>query len=1747
MPRSQPGAAGRRAAERDRRLHIGQQHLARQRALARAADAGDGHQPRQRHAQVHALQVVQAGAVQLECRAVGGHRPARPGGVAQGRGQAAAGDRLGRVDQGLHRALGDQPAAQAAGAGADVDDMVGAADGVLVMLDDDQGVALGAQARQGVQQDAVVARMQADGGLVEHVAHALQPAAELGGQADALGLAAAQGGGGAVQRQVAQAHVLQEAQAAFDLGHHVAGDGGLAAVEPELLDPAPRLGHRQRGQLGDAALAEAHGQGHRVQARAVAAAAGGVGQVLDLGLGEAALAAAVLVGDAVVQGLALLTAQGQAGADAVGAPAVLAVVGEEPRVGLGEAAAALRAGALGGEDLELADARRGPAAGQRGLQAVQRRQHVHHALAMVQGLGQQLAQPAFLGRVDHQVAHRQLQGVLLESVQPRPGRGGQEVAIHPQVAVAALGGPLGQVGVEALAVDHQGREQADVLAAVLAHQLGGDGLGRLRRDGDARRRLATLGPGLGLGLGGAVRAVLHAQLDVHQPQEVPDLGGGGHRALAATAREALLDGHRGRNAPDRVHLRPTGRLHDAAGVGVEGFEVAALALVEQDVEGQGALARAADAGDDVEAAARDVHAQALQVVLAGVDDLDGAVLVARERAGTRGAGHGLQGQAFVLVGRRPRGGVGAARLGGLKPGRRVVRRLGDRRGQAEGLLIRPQRCAGVRGGVARHLGRRPLGHQQAAALAAFGAEVEQPVGAADHVEVVLDDDQRMPGLQQAPEGAHELGDVVEVQAGGGLVEEEERALLGQLLAAGRRGLGGLGQEAGELQALGLAAAEGGHGLAELDVVQPHLGDGRERAHDLAVLGEEAQRVGDGELQHVGDAERAAAALDGDLAQLGAEARALAVAAAQVDVAEELHLHMLEARAAAARAAAVAGVEAEHARAVAALLGQRGGGEERAHRVEGADVAGRVGARGLADGALVDEDGVRQPVGAEQALVRARGLAGLAEVARQGGEEHVLDQGALARAADPGDHDQALQRELGRDGAQVVLAHALQDEARSAVGHRPAQAQADAAARAEVGTGQGLGGLEVGRRAVEDDAPALAARAGAEVDHPVGGQHHGRVVLDHDQGVAGVAQALHGAHDAVHVARVQADAGLVQHEERVDQGGAERGGQVDALHLAAAEGAALAVQAEVAQAHVAEVLQALAHLVEQQGQGFVEQAAGQAEGVEEAAQPIEGQQHQVVQAQARQGFELGPRPGHAPRQEALSGRQQGLAARGPETPQQRFGLEPRAAAGRAAGVAAVLGQEHADVHLVGLALQVLEEALQAVPLLAPDALVGRVAVDDPGLLGRAHLRPGGVARDAGLAGQAHQVVLALGPGGRLQRLDGAAAQGLAAVGHDQAPVHADDAAEAAAGLAGAGRAVEGEQRRAGRGIAQAAVGAVQAAAEAPEFGGGRVAIGVERQGVHMQAAAAAAEAVLQGLDDAGALHRRLAVLAEHAEAVGHHVELLHRGAALGGGRRLALGLHPGVAAGGEPLLDLLGTDAGRQLDGEADDQALARPGAGQQFGVDALRIVLAHGLGGLAVEQPGGAREQQLQVVVQLGHRADRAAAGAHRVGLVDGDGRRHAVDAVDRRAVHAVEELPRVGAESLDVAALALGIQRVEDQAGLARAAGPGDHGQLAGAQVQVEVLEVVLPRTADADPTLGHGRPVREGTREFRKLRQAPGPQGQGVAAARAGRRAQIARCSAGLACGRAAISSRLRRQPAHRPRAGSMRQTWRQGLGGA
>jgi hypothetical protein len=129
--------------------------------------------------------------------------------------------------------LGDDAPALDPGPRAQVDDMLGPADGLLVVLDDDDGIAPGLQSGERVEQQGVVPRVQADGRLVQDVADPLQVGAELGGEADALGLAPGQGWCPAVQAEIAEPDLRQEGQAVADLREQVAGDGCLALVEVE--------------------------------------------------------------------------------------------------------------------------------------------------------------------------------------------------------------------------------------------------------------------------------------------------------------------------------------------------------------------------------------------------------------------------------------------------------------------------------------------------------------------------------------------------------------------------------------------------------------------------------------------------------------------------------------------------------------------------------------------------------------------------------------------------------------------------------------------------------------------------------------------------------------------------------------------------------------------------------------------------------------------------------------------------------------------------------------------------------------------------------------------------------------------------------------------------------------------------------------------------------------------------------------------------------------------------------------------------------------------------------------------------------------------------------------------------------------------------------------------------------------------------------------------------------------------------
>ena len=118
-----------------------------------------------------------------------------------------------------------------------------------IVLDDEQRVAQVAQALQNFDQAIRVARMQADGRLVEHVERANQVRAERRGELNALRFAAGKRGGEAVERQVVEADFVEESQALLNFFEHLFRDGGFGRAELQSCRRTAALPSPSSGRL----------------------------------------------------------------------------------------------------------------------------------------------------------------------------------------------------------------------------------------------------------------------------------------------------------------------------------------------------------------------------------------------------------------------------------------------------------------------------------------------------------------------------------------------------------------------------------------------------------------------------------------------------------------------------------------------------------------------------------------------------------------------------------------------------------------------------------------------------------------------------------------------------------------------------------------------------------------------------------------------------------------------------------------------------------------------------------------------------------------------------------------------------------------------------------------------------------------------------------------------------------------------------------------------------------------------------------------------------------------------------------------------------------------------------------------------------------------------------------------------------------------------------------------------------------
>src|SRR5882762_2941595 len=447
---------------------------------------------------------------------------------------------------------------------------------------------------------------------------------------------------------------------------------------------------------------------------------------------------------------------------------------------------------------------------------------------------------------------------------------------------------------------------------------------------------------------------------------------------------------------------------------------------------------------------------------------------------------------------------------------------------------------------------------------ALGAEVDDPVGLLDHVEVVLDDEHGVAEIDEALQDVEELSNVVEVEAGGGLVEDVERAA----------GLA-FRKLAGELDALGFAAGKSGCGLAEGDVAETDFDQRGELLLNLRNIFEELERVGRRQIEDVADG----VALVADGERFRIVAAAAADFAHHVNIWKKIHFDAAEAVALASFAAAAFHVEAEAAWAVAALARFGEHGEETANGREDASVGSGIRTRRAAYGGLIDFDNFVDLIRAENFAMRGGRFRGAIELLREGAIENVVDERGLAGAGHAGDDREHPKRKRDIDVFQIVGAGA-ENLNRFAVGAAAFFGDGDFGGTAQILTGEGFRRVfDLLRLALGDEVAAGVARAGAEVDDEIGAADGVFIVLDDEDGVAEIAKMFEGAEKAIIVAGVEADAGLVKDVQNAAKARADLSGEANALGFAAGERGSRAIEAEIAEADREKEIDALGDFLE----------------------------------------------------------------------------------------------------------------------------------------------------------------------------------------------------------------------------------------------------------------------------------------------------------------------------------------------------------------------------------------------------------------------------------------------------------------------------------------------------------------------------------------------------------------------------------------
>ena len=275
------------------------------------------------------------------------------------------------------------------------------------------------------------------------------------------------------------------------------------------------------------------------------------------------------------------------------------------------------------------------------------------------------------------------------------------------------------------------------------------------------------------------------------------------------------------------------------------------------------------------------------------------------------------------------------------------------------------------------------------------------------------------------------------------------------------------------------------------------------------------------------------------------------------------------------------VEAEPPRVIPTDPRRRQPREQIADLVEHACVRRRIAPRRPPDRRLVHHDAFLQQVQPANLPMRPRPLLAAVPLSEDRATQDVIHQRRLAAPADARHAGQRPERDPHIHVLQVVLGRP-DDFEPPLVRPRchPLPRNRDRKIAREVPTRRRPRiGQDFRYCSLPYHLAPVQPRTGSEVDHMIRRPDRVLVMLDHDHGVPDVPQSPQGLDQPLVVPLVQPDAGLVQDVQDAHQSGADLRREADPLGLATAQGPALPIQRQVAQAdlpHERKPLPDLAH-------------------------------------------------------------------------------------------------------------------------------------------------------------------------------------------------------------------------------------------------------------------------------------------------------------------------------------------------------------------------------------------------------------------------------------------------------------------------------------------------------------------------------------------------------------------------------------------